>query len=162
MSAAIYLYQLRKGPVSLEGELSVEDLELESLDELIETSAPLHYKVTAELFNQDILVQGELRISLDCHCVRCLDSFVHTVEVMDWSCAIPLKGEDKVEVKGDLVDLRPFIREDILLAFPQHPLCRPECQPSGYSVESDPKSKPLDEAEAEEDSTWAELDKLKL
>ena len=162
MSAAIHLYQLRNGPISLEGELSVEDLELESLDDLIETSAPLHYKVTAELFNQNILVQGELRITLDCHCARCLSPFAHLVEVLDWSCVIPLKGEDKVEVKGDAVDLVPFIREDIFLAFPQHPLCRPECEPVSYSPGSESKSTSFDEAAPEKDSAWAELDKLKL
>jgi uncharacterized metal-binding protein YceD (DUF177 family) len=40
---------------------------------------------------------------------------------------LPLEGEDKVPVDNDCVDLTPFVREDILLEFPQHPLCKPDC-----------------------------------
>ena len=38
---------------------------------------------------------------------------------------MPLEGEEKANVINDLVDLTPYLREDIVLAFPQHPLCRP-------------------------------------
>jgi uncharacterized metal-binding protein YceD (DUF177 family) len=69
-----------------------------------------------------------------------------------------LEGEDKVSVENDCVDLTPFIREDILLDFPQHPLCKPEC--AGLKTKSQaPKVK---DAEKEASAVWAELDKLKL
>ena len=41
---------------------------------------------------------------------------------------LPLEGEEAVSVVNDCVDLTPYVREDILLEFPQHPLCEPECR----------------------------------
>jgi uncharacterized protein len=71
---------------------------------------------------------------------------------------LPLEGEDKVSVENDCVDLTPFVREDMLLEFPQHPLCKPEC--AGLK----PKKKAQPNAVADKDapSPWGELDKLKL
>jgi len=39
---------------------------------------------------------------------------------------LPLEGEEKTPVDNDCVDLTPFAREDMLLEFPQHPVCEPE------------------------------------
>jgi len=60
------------------------------------------------------------------------------------------------------VDLTPFAREDILLEFPQHPLCDPEC--SGLPNSSVGKAKKNSGAGKTEagSSAWAELNKLKF
>ena len=50
------------------------------------------------------------------------------------------EGEDRVAVDNDCVDLTPYLREDILLEFPQHPLCKPECR--GLKKTSTGKAKP--------------------
>ena len=73
---------------------------------------------------------------------------------------MPLSGEDKVEVVNDSVDLTPHIREDILLAFPQHPLCKAGCKglPGAGSVQGKKGRKKADEPS----SAWSELDKLKF
>jgi uncharacterized metal-binding protein YceD (DUF177 family) len=60
------------------------------------------------------------------------------------------------------VDLTPYLREDILLEFPQHPLCDPECgglpdAKSGNANNATSAGKPN-----EGSSAWAELNKLKL
>jgi uncharacterized metal-binding protein YceD (DUF177 family) len=55
------------------------------------------------------------------------------------------------------VDLTPFIREDILLDFPQRPLCRPDC--AGLKSKSDRKSKAVEKPVLD---VWGKLDKLKL
>jgi uncharacterized metal-binding protein YceD (DUF177 family) len=72
---------------------------------------------------------------------------------------LPLEGEDKVSIVNDCVDLTPFLREDMLLEFPQHPLCKPECgglkKKATKSVEKSEKSKTKPDV-------WAELNKLKL
>jgi uncharacterized metal-binding protein YceD (DUF177 family) len=52
------------------------------------------------------------------------------------------------------------VREDILLGFPQHPLCRPDCGGlKKASVGKVPKTAGKDETKP---SAWAELNKLKL
>jgi uncharacterized protein len=107
------------------------------------------------------LASGKLRITLDCECVRCLKPCKKTIEINDWSTILPLVGEEAVPVVNDCVDLTPFIREDTLLAFPQHPLCKTEC--SGLLKATDLVSapSPVDEPGAKF-SAWAELNKLKL
>jgi uncharacterized metal-binding protein YceD (DUF177 family) len=53
--------------------------------------------------------------------------------------------------------LTPFVREDILLDFPQHPLCKPDCA----GLNSKPARK-FKAAEKPAPDVWAKLDKLKL
>src|SRR5450756_2293026 len=89
--------------------------------------------------------------------VRCLKPFTYKLELTGWALHLPLEGEDKVSILNDCIDLTPFVREDMLIEFPQHPLCKPEC--AGL------KKKPgVEKAGAEEKppSPWTELDKLKL
>jgi len=58
------------------------------------------------------------------------------------------------------VDLTPWVREDILLGFPQHPLCRPECD--GLKKASVGKARKTAGKDESKPSAWAELNKLKL
>jgi uncharacterized protein len=99
---------------------------------------------------------------LDCHCVRCLKPFKYPLKFEDWTALLPLEGEDRVPVVNDLVDLTPSIREDILLAFPQHPLCDPECRGlPKTSIGGNKQTKKTGQVEPKSPA-WAELDKLKL
>ena len=41
-----------------------------------------------------LLVQGRLRLLLDCQCVRCLKPFQYRLELDDWTCHLPLEGEE--------------------------------------------------------------------
>jgi len=75
---------------------------------------------------------------------------------------LPLEGEESVPVVNDCVDLTPYVREDILLEFPQHPLCDAECRGLPNSI-SGKATKPLKSDQAETGSTaWSELNKLKF
>jgi len=161
MPLLINLRHLEKKDLRLKGELPVEELEAE-VDEMIHLSKPLAYDLAVEELDDALLVQGNLCLPLECECVRCLKPFKTNVEFTDWAAHLPLKGEDKVEARGDFVDLTPYIREDILLAFPQHPLCKANCQglPKGSAAKIK-KAGSLGKIEAKS-SPWAKLDKLKL
>jgi len=143
----------------LKGELPVVELDMDLHDEVIHVDQPLAYDVRVEKLDKAILVQGSLRLPLACECVRCLKPFPHQMTLEDWTCHLPLEGEEKIEVTNDVVDLTPYVREDILLAFPQHPLCEPECR--GLADRKDRASGSARESMLTS-SAWAELDKLKL
>jgi uncharacterized metal-binding protein YceD (DUF177 family) len=70
-----------------------------------------------------------------------------------------LDGDDKALVVNDCVDLTPYLRDDIFLAFPQHPLCSPQCdglanlQKARLSGGGEPKAG---------SPVWEQLNKLKL
>ena len=61
--------------------------------------------------------------------VRPLPEAFHTsagIEGLD-AASCRWKARTQVAIENDCVDLTPFVREDILLEFPQHPLCKPDC-----------------------------------
>ena len=162
MPLLINLRHLEKGPVRLEGELPVMELELEGLDELIQPDGPLKYDLTAEKIEKTVLVQGRFSLILQCECARCLKPFKHRLELADRTLYLPLEGEESAPVANDCVDLTPYIREDILLELPQHPLCKPDC--GGLPKKSAGKTKkPGGTGQAESvSSAWAQLNKLKF
>ncbi len=151
MSLKVNLRHLAAHELHLEGDLPVADLDFGMADEMIRAEKPLHYDVRVEAVAHGILAQGRLKLTLDCQCVRCLKSFEKTIELPDWTLHLPLEGEEKAAVDNDCVDLTPYVREDMLLEFPQHPRCSADC--AGLS------KKRRNEAEPRP-STWKDLDKL--
>ena len=162
MPLLINIRHLEHKAVTLRGQLPGADLDLNCIDEMIRVASPLEHDLLVQRHERSILVQGSLRLILACECVRCLKAFEHRLELDEWSCLLPLEGEDKVLVCNDCVDLTPRVREDIVLAFPQHPLCEPDCR--GLSSGPLAGARPSSGAEAtrEQPSAWAELNKLKL
>jgi uncharacterized protein len=157
----VNLHQLARHTLNLKGELDIADLDLGQPDEMVAPRSPLKYELEVEQLEQAVLAQGRLVLKLDCHCVRCLKPFVYRLEVEGWACHLPLEGEDAVPISNDSVDLTPHIREDILLALPQHPVCKPEC--GGLAVAPRGKSgKTADSTKNVPSAAWDELNKLKL
>jgi uncharacterized metal-binding protein YceD (DUF177 family) len=155
MSLKVNLRHLEAHALRLQGELSAEELDLAVRDEMIRTEKPLHYDLEVESLHDALLVQGTLDLTLDCECVRCLKPFAYRIKLEHWTQHLPLEGDEKVSVDNDSVDLTPFVREDILLEFPRHPLCKPDC---GGLKKTSEKTR----GKQENRSAWAELNKLKL
>ena len=155
---------LANGHVELKGELSPEELDMETLDELVEANEPLAYALTAERTGDNVLLRGSLRMRVRCECARCLRSFEHCIDLPDWSCLLPLAGEEKIVFTGVSADLTPYLREDTFLAFPQHPLCEPGCGKTPKRTGRGAHSLKIREATSRSDeaSVWAELDNLNL
>lgn len=160
MPLLVELRRLQVEPLELSGELPVAELDLGGEDRVIHVSHPLAYDLTAAFMDEAVLVQGELRLPLDCECVRCLKQFTQEVEVPEFAVHLPLTGDDAVPVVDDCVDLTPFLREDILLTLPQHPLCKPDCR--GLSqLAAGGASGQTSQTNAGA-SAWAALNQLKL
>jgi uncharacterized protein len=154
---SINLRHLEAHEIRLEGKLAAADLDFDLHDEMIRAEQPLRHNLTVEKLDDALLVTGSLELILDCKCVRCLKSFKHRLVLEDWACHLPLAGVEKAAVNNDCVDLTPFVREDMLIEFPQHPLCKPDC--GGLKKNQARKTGGKDKSES---AAWAELDKLKL
>jgi uncharacterized metal-binding protein YceD (DUF177 family) len=128
MSLIVNLRHLADHALTLEGELPANELDIDTRDEMIRAEHPLRYELQVQKLDQNLLLRGCLHLALDCRCVRCLRPFSHPLMLEDWTCHIPLAGEERASVVNDCVDLTPYLREDILLGFPQHPLCNAECR----------------------------------
>ncbi|MGE3308786.1 MAG: DUF177 domain-containing protein [Limisphaerales bacterium] len=162
MPIRVSVAALHHGDVHLVGEEPPESMHWEIQDPCVEARQSLHYDLRAELMEKEVFVEGWVETVLNCVCVRCLEPFEHVLRLEAWSCLLALEGEDAVALVDESVDLTPHIREDSLLALPQHPLCRPECpgmpgQPKGPGVQGSAS----DEARGVS-SAWSVLDKLKL
>jgi uncharacterized protein len=145
------------------GEVSSEDLDLEVADELVHLKHPVSIDLEIQRLEDSLLVQGSVIVPLTCDCARCLKSFAFPLELDPYDLFLPLTGEDAVPVENDSVDLTPFLREDILLRFPQHPLCEPDC--GGLArKQTDPanQSETTSPTTDEPSSVWSKLNKLKF
>lgn len=86
------------------------------------------------------LVAGEIRARVEAVCGRCLRSFrldVHTPFQEEFrEGPPPLPGKEEISqesgaevwfFQGDTVDLTEAVRQNLILALPSQPRCRPDC-----------------------------------
>ena len=143
------------------GTFSTEELDLGVVDELVHPRDPVRYELTIQKLEKSILVRGRLELGLDCECARCLEPFRYSIRLDHWTLHLPLDGPEAVTLQDDAADLTPYIREDILLELPQHPLCKNDCAGLSKYV----NATALEEkrgGNAQGSSTWSELNKLKF
>lgn len=161
MPLRVNLRHLEEHEIRVKGELPVSDLDLDLQDDMCRAEKPLQYNIEIQQLEKELLVQGDVSLVLDCECVRCLKPFEHVLHLRQWTRLLPLEGEEKTPIDNDSVDLTPYLREDILLEFPQHPLCETDCRGlPNQTGKAKKTTKPGDSKE--EPSAWADLDKLKF
>jgi uncharacterized protein len=160
MPLIVNLRHLEKNDAVLRGELPVDELDLDTHDEMIRVTQPLRHELEVQLLDDSLLIRGSLRLVLECQCVRCLKPFKHELLLDPWACHLPLAGEEAVPIANDCADLTPYVREDMLLELPRHPLCKPDCR--GLKKTKTGKAQNTGGKDESIPSPWAELDKLKL
>lgn len=162
MQPIFNIRQVEKKNVELRGEISVEEMDWGVQDECIHANSPVSYEIEVEQLIDAWLARGHLTLKLKCECVRCLKEIEETIDLTGWACHLPMAGEEAPEIKNDAIDLTPYIREDILLAIPQHPLCEAGCPGLGPSkAKTGPKGAGA-AMDDQDSSAWAALNKLKL
>ena len=160
MGLIINLRLLSQETLLLQGELSPAELDFGLRDDMFNISRPVQYDLEAEMVDDAMLVRGRLSAELECECVRCLKPFTRPLELPELTLHLPLTGEDAVTIDNDNVDLTPYLREDMILEFPQHPLCKPDC--AGLKKMDKSQSPAAGNKPETTASAWAELNKLKL
>ncbi len=160
MPVILNVRHLDVDPVVLEGRLEVRELDLGKADELMRPREWMVYEIVAEKQEQGILVRGWLQLDFDCSCARCLAPFVMECRVGDWACLLAWEGEDAAVVQNDCVDLTPYMREDMVLALPQRPLCKSDCGGSPGAGQAAGQQPSDVGATGAVSSAWRELDKL--
>ena len=162
MALTVNLRHLREGELHLKGELSLEELDIDTRDEVIQLDRPLKYDIEVQEVEEGLVAHGSLDLLLSCQCVRCLKKFAYRLRLRRWAEHFAFQGEDATPVINDCVDLTPSIREDILLEFPQHPLCDPECRGLPKTTVGKAKNTSGEDDANGGPSPWSELNKLKF
>lgn len=132
--------------------------------------ADIELDLRLEAVMEGVLVSGSARAPLAGECVRCLDAIDSetTVEFQELY-AYPDRvensdtaaDEDVRVVEGELIDLEPTLRDAVVLALPQAPLCREDCPglcpQCGARLADDPTHK-----HETTDPRWAALAELRI
>ena len=130
------LTAVARGEVSVEGEISPDDPVWE--DTGLALAEPLRAELSGRSVGDGILVRGRIRTRLNLECRRCLTAVSHEVEdsidllyepIADVEEEVALGGEVyALPPRGDGVDLRPALREQLLLRVPEHVVCEETCR----------------------------------
>jgi uncharacterized protein len=81
---------------------------------------------------QGLLVQVKIQAFVQTECVRCLNDFSQPLEI-DFTELYAFTSNSVTESglifpENGKIDLAPIVREEMLLAIPISPLCRPDCK----------------------------------
>src|SRR5262249_39691494 len=97
--------------------------------------ADLSLDLRLESVSEGVLVSGSITAPLEGECGRCLRPITDTLSVSiqelyayEHSTTDETTDEDEGgRLEGDLLDLEPALRDAVVLALPNHPLCRGDC-----------------------------------
>lgn len=113
-------------------------------------AGPVRYEFDVGLSGGGLFATGRVEVLVEMTCVACLQAFVYPVAVDDFAVQVEIDGRE-------FVDLTPMVREEILLALPNHPRCD---LISGHTCPYRGPESSGDRAQDNAPSVWGELDKL--
>lgn len=123
--------------------------------------------------NPGPLLEGDARATVAQECARCLRPIGTTVVArfaeqyysklhVDTGSAMPEAPRDAKVVGSDfMIDLTPLLREEVILATPAAPLCRPDCRGLCLVCGQDLNASPH-EHEQETEARWTALRGLRV
>ena len=127
--------------LAFQSEVTATHLQLPPTME-VELSTPIQIGGWLTKVAEQVYFQGTVRGTLAAVCSRCL-GIIHSdftaamrVVYLPPSTRLQIEGEEGVDAEEELdlymhdgttLDLRPPVHDNVLLAFPIQPLCRPDC-----------------------------------
>jgi uncharacterized protein len=142
------------------------DLGLELIG--VPAAADLDLDLRLESVSEGVLVSGTVTGHVEGECGRCLRPISDTLQVdvqelyaYEHSTTDETTDEDEVgRLHGDLIDLEPALRDAVVLALPNHPLCREDCPGLCPECGVPREDLPSDHSHAQADSRWAALTRI--
>lgn len=145
----VHLQQVPPDGKHIEGE---EDASMLDLTEIgAKPAGPVRYDLEVGISGGGLFATGRVSAPVEMTCVACLRPFLYEAVVDPFAAQVEIDGRE-------LVDLTPAVREELLLALPNHPRCDSNkgqsCPFTGHEASGGSKENPP--------SAWDQLDKLKL
>ena len=131
-------------------------------DPRIDDSWDVHADLHVESTSGGIVVNGLVTAQARGECSRCLAELGLSVasDVDEIYQRVP-ENDDVYPLEGDQLDLRPMVRESVLLAIPEAPLCTPTCKGLCPVCGVDLNRETCGCARPAADDRWSVLDQLK-
>jgi uncharacterized protein len=146
---------------AVEVDVPLADLGIED-DPRFAPDARVAVRLQLDSLNDGIVVDGELAVPWHGTCRRCLTATAGTaVSEVHELYQRTLTDPDAFEITGDQLDLRPLVRELVLLDAPMTPLCRPDCRGLCPTCGANLNDTTCDCAAPAADDRWAALDALR-
>jgi uncharacterized protein len=126
--------------------------------------SPVELDLRLESVVEGVLVSGSAVVEVRGECVRCLGEVSDQLEVGIQELFVypGMEPDDTLasRLAGDLIDLEPLLRDEVVLDLPFQPLCREDC--SGLCVEcgANLNDNPRHRHESRLDPRWAALQGL--
>lgn len=128
--------QLLKDGVGAKRHYDVEE-QVSRLEPDVRGVSPLRGTVALLHSVQGVLCTGTLRCRVELSCGRCLDTLERDIVLQleeEFSLPSPDATEHRVEdpvlviSEQNILDISEVVRQNLMLALPTHPLCRPDCR----------------------------------
>lgn len=145
----VHLNQLPIEGKHLEGEEDPAFLDLAAIG--AKAAGPVSYELDVGLSGSGIFATGRVEVPVEMTCVACLQPFVFEAVADPFATQVEIEGRE-------LVDLTPSVREELLLALPNHPRC--DLLTDHICPYQSPESSGGGTQESAQ-SAWDQLDKLK-
>ena len=102
--------------------------------------SPIELDLRLESVVEGVLVTGTASVTLRGECVRCLAEISDSLEIDLQELFVYPESEatedEASRLEGDLIDLEPLLRDEVVLDLPFQPLCRDDC--AGLCVDAAP------------------------
>ena len=120
---------------------------------------PITVDLELESVSNGVIAGGTIRAPWEGECRRCLEPVRGILELHVQELFSTEGDPDEVyPLDDDEIDLRPMVRDAVVLNLPQAPLCRPDClgpDPERYPATVEADTKPVDRR-------WAALSELRF
>lgn len=94
---------------------------LDIKDKGMEFDKPIDVSVWVNRTGNTLLINGELKTSIELICSRCLKKFRQFLEDRNFNLTREVSGMNEIDLSSE-------IREDIFILLPVRPLCKEECK----------------------------------
>ncbi len=159
----------------IEFDLAIEPEDIEFENEFARSQKEIAFKGKLDNREAWAIVEGDILAELELACSRCLGWVTRSFEIEvetafvtaenfteEREIELEVEGLDVSIFEGNKIDLGEVAQEQLLLSIPPQILCKEDCK--GLCLECG-KNKNLEGCkcdEAEEDSRWSALKKLKI
>jgi len=140
-------------------DVAVPLADIDAADPRLSGDVAVDVTLTSSL--DDIVVAGQLRVAWSDECRRCLRPLARQLVADVEERYAPGGGQDAFAIEHGQLDLAPMVREELLLAIPDAPLCRPDCAGLCPICGADLDDGPCGCDSEARDERWAVLDVLR-
>jgi uncharacterized protein len=115
----IIVAQIPPEGLTLEEDILTEKFDLDT--PIVKFRSPIKVQALINKITNVVTVDLDVRAQMFCICSRCAEEFAHSLD-KHFNLNYP------VDKSIQTLDLDPDIRQEIILEFPEKPLCKPDCR----------------------------------